>query len=315
MLPTLGAHREVHHNGIRLWKDNSGKFSVEAKYVRAVGGKVYLQKPDSSVIFVTLSRLSQADQSWVRSASQPATDKPSPKKHFQPFAGNVKTLTDQNDLLVESNGMPSHPMMVGITSWQQQVPLPQPYTGNNAWRIPLHPVPAQTPLSAKTNFFRGAIALAVNGVPIFNPIKNDGRTDTFLAGELDKWGGHCGRADDYHYHIAPVHLEDVVGAGQPIAYALDGYPIYGYQHPGTTGFAPLDASMATRILRETIITTLPRPIPISTEVSTARLLNKTDKSILNPGANPSALPYHPFAEPRSPVSPKLLQEATVWNIS
>ena len=82
-------------------------------------------------------------------------------------------------------------------------------------------------MSAKTNFFRGAIALAVNGVPIFNPIKNNGVTDTLIAGELDKWGGHCGRADDYHYHVAPVHLEKLTGKGKPLAFALDGYPIYG----------------------------------------------------------------------------------------
>lgn len=132
-------------------------------------------------------------------------------------------------------------MMIGITAWQQQVPLPQPYTGNNAWRIPLHPVPAKKPLSAKTNFFRGAIALAANGVPIFNPIKNDSKTDTFLAGELDQWGGHCGRADDYHYHIAPVHLEKVVGPGKPIAVALDGYPIYGYNDPN--GKPPTDLDL------------------------------------------------------------------------
>lgn len=97
-------------------------------------------------------------------------------------------------------------MMVGIRAWQQQVPLPQAYRGDNARRIPLQPITAKRPMSAKTDFFRGAIALAVNGVPIFNPIKNDGRTDTFLAGELDEWGGHCGRADDYHYHLPPVHL-------------------------------------------------------------------------------------------------------------
>jgi hypothetical protein len=127
--------------------------------------------------------------------------------------------------------MPDHPMMIGITAWQQQVPLPQSYTGNNGWRIPLNPVPAKDPMSAKDHFFRGAIALAVNGVPIFNPIKNDGRTDTLKAGELDRWGGHCGRADDYHYHIAPVHLEKIVGIGKPVAVALDGYPIYGYNDP------------------------------------------------------------------------------------
>jgi hypothetical protein len=38
-----------------------------------------------------------------------------------------------------------------------------------------------------------------------------------LAGELDEYGGHCGRADDYHYHIGPVHLEKIVGKGNPIS--------------------------------------------------------------------------------------------------
>ena len=150
---------------------------------------------------------------------------------FDPFRNKISVRFDREYLFVESNGMPAHSMMTGITAWQQQVPLPQSYTGDNAWRIPLHPVPAKNPLSTKEHFFRGAIALAANGVPIFNPIKNDGRTDTNKAGELDHWGGHCGRADDYHYHIAPVHLEKIVGAGNPVAVALDGYPIYGYNDP------------------------------------------------------------------------------------
>ena len=141
----------------------------------------------------------------------------------------VKVRWDNDFLYVESKGMPAHSMMTGITAWQQQVPLPQDYSGENAWRIPLKPVPAVTPMSAKSHFFRGAIALAVNGVPIFNPIKNDGRTDTLLAGELDQWGGHCGRGDDYHYHIGPVHLEKFVGVGEPIGVALDGYLLYGYE--------------------------------------------------------------------------------------
>jgi len=132
-------------------------------------------------------------------------------------------------------------MMVGITAWQQQVPLPQKYSAENAWRIPLNPIPAKQPMSAKTNFFRGAIAIAVNGIPIFNPIKNDGKTDTLLAGELDNFGGHCGRADDYHYHIAPVHLQKQTGPDKPVGWALDGYPIYGYQDPAAKDFAPLDA--------------------------------------------------------------------------
>jgi len=161
--------------------------------------------------------------------ARPAAARPAIARFFDPFSKKIGVRWDEDYLYVESNGLPSHNMMVGITAWQQQVPFPQPFVGSNAWQIPLHPVPARNSMSAKTNFFRGAIALAVNGVPIFNPIKNDGRTDTLLAGELDQWGGHCGRADDYHYHIAPVHLEETVGKGKPLAFALDGYPIYGYE--------------------------------------------------------------------------------------
>lgn len=159
---------------------------------------------------------------------------------FAPFAGHVKTRADATHVYVESDGMPDHPMMVGIRSWQQQVPLPQPYTGANAWRFPVRPTPAAQPLSARDHFLRGAIAIAANGVPIFNALNNRGE-DAFLAGELDRWGGHAGRADDYHYHIAPLHLEKQVGAGKPIAYALDGYPLYGLTEPDGKPATGLDA--------------------------------------------------------------------------
>ena len=152
----------------------------------------------------------------------------------------IKTRWDERYFYVESNGIPDHRMMVGITAWQQQVPLPQKYFGDNAWQIPLHPVPAATPASTKGRFLRGAIAVAANGIPIFNPLNNRG-DDAFLFGELDEFGGHCGRADDYHYHIAPIHLEKTVGKGLPIAYALDGYPIYGYEEPDGSKVKNLDA--------------------------------------------------------------------------
>jgi hypothetical protein len=145
---------------------------------------------------------------------------------FTAFANSVKVFKSGKYYLVESNGIPAHQMMVGIKSWQQQVPTIQNYAGTNAWSIPIKPVFATNPISAKDHFPRGAIALAVNGVPIFNALNNRG-DDALLAGELDDWGGHCGRADDYHYHIAPTHLQSVLGKKVPIAYALDGFPIYG----------------------------------------------------------------------------------------
>lgn len=158
---------------------------------------------------------------------------------FEYFADSVKVINNGSLFLVESNGMPAHNMMVGITSWQQQVPTPQSYTGTNAWQIPATPVIAKTPISAKTQLYRGAIALAVNGVPIFNALNNRG-DDAYLFGELDEWGGHAGRADDYHYHIAPLHLQEVVGAESPIAYALDGYAIYGDTEPDGSTVGELD---------------------------------------------------------------------------
>ena len=162
-------------------------------------------------------------------------------KAFEPFV-DLKAISVRSDdryFFVESNGIPDHPLMVGIRAWQQQVPLPQKYVGDNAWQIPLEPVPAANPVTTKDRFLRGAIALAVNGVPIFNPLNNRGE-DAFLIGELDEYGGHCGRADDYHYHIAPVHLEKQGGKGMPIAYALDGYPIYGYTEPDGSPVKGLD---------------------------------------------------------------------------
>ena len=160
-------------------------------------------------------------------------------EHFQPFEKLLRLRWDKDFLYVGSNGLPEHPMMIGIRSWQQQVPIPQKYLGDNAWPIPLHPVPAKQPMSTEKDFLRGAIALAVNGVPIFNPLNNRG-DDAFLVGELDEYGGHCGRGDDYHYHIAPVHLAEKTGKDKPIGYALDGYAIFGYQDENSADFLALD---------------------------------------------------------------------------
>jgi phosphatidylethanolamine-binding protein (PEBP) family uncharacterized protein len=253
---------------VRTWTITESQTIIEGAFVAVKDARVYIRQTDGLVRPVTIDRLAESDQSWLEArtreiaaintqleyvltsqqAKRAAKSRnassdpglPLLQKSFEPFKSTVRTRSDVDYFYVESNGIPDHQMMVGITAWQQQVPMPQKYTGNNAWQIPLHPVPAKEPMSAKDNFFRGAIAVAVNGVPIFNPIKNDGRTDTLIAGELDNWGGHCGRADDYHYHIAPIHLQKQIGDDVPVAWALDGYPIYGYQDEKAPDFAPLD---------------------------------------------------------------------------
>ncbi|MFN7929243.1 MAG: YHYH protein [Blastocatellia bacterium] len=177
--------------------------------------------------------------SWYSWRQQAQINRPAMAAAFDAYNAKVKTRWDEKFLYVESDGLPDHPMMIGIRAWQQQVPLPQPYTGNNAWQIPLKPVLAEQPISAKHALYRGAIALAVNGVPIFNALNNRGE-DAYAIGELDEWGGHCGRADDYHYHAAPLHLQQKIGTRQPLAYALDGFPLYGLNEPEGKPARPLD---------------------------------------------------------------------------
>jgi len=159
---------------------------------------------------------------------------------FAPYASFVTTSYDSTYYYVASHGIPAQEMMKGITAWQQQVPIPQCYTGANSWSIPLNPVLAATPVPTATNFFRGAIAIAVNGVDIFNALTNVG-VDAYLAGQLDSFGGHCGRADDYHYHIAPLVLQNTSGL-KPIAFAFDGFAVYGSLEPNGTAMAPLDTN-------------------------------------------------------------------------
>ncbi len=148
---------------------------------------------------------------------------------FSRYTG-VTTFYDANYFYVESNGLPEHNIMVGITTWNDQLPAPQHYIQENAWPIPLNTEYASTPMAIDSNNFRrGAIGIAVNGIPIFNPYNASGLI-SYDIGELDEFGGHTGRGDDYHYHISPRHLDNP-STPTILAYALDGYPIYGEIEP------------------------------------------------------------------------------------
>lgn len=165
---------------------------------------------------------------------------------FLPFVPNVATSWDNTYFYVQSKGIPNHTMMVGISNhgWQQQVPIPQCYIGNNHWSIPLNPVLAATPIAIDNiHFTRGAIAIAANGVPIFNYHTNTG-VDSYLDGQLDNYGGHCGRGDDYHYHIAPLHLYTLgqTTTNLPCAFSFDGFAVYGSVEPDGIPMLPLDAN-------------------------------------------------------------------------
>ena len=153
------------------------------------------------------------------------------------YAATVSVDCSASDYgAVASQGIALHTMMNGITATNLQVPVPQAFTGSNAWHIPLTPAVAATTTSAVD----GPVGIAVNGVPIFNPCKQGGCQaggvgDTKVAGELDICNGHAGRADDYHYHAAPTCLMSTAPATwwntHPVGWALDGFAIFGYNNP------------------------------------------------------------------------------------
>jgi hypothetical protein len=160
-------------------------------------------------------------------------------------------------MYVSSLEVPNDEMMVGITGWNQQVPLPFIMSDvlSTIWKIPLKPIWSKT--TTQTTGV-SATALMVNGVPLFNPTKPSqsgdqtqysAATDPKLTGELDNCDGHSGRGDDYHYHAYPSCLVNTLvtktGSSKVknsiLGWVLDGYPIYGLTEPSGSTATKLDA--------------------------------------------------------------------------
>ena len=272
-------HSHAHSTGVRIWTDAKSKTTFRGSFLASTGDKVTIENEKGEFIHVALANLNASDRAFAEqeiaevdalngkplmmsmvACSPPPGSGALMVQSFTPFKPDIRFYWDATKFYVESDSMPNPTqmpnIMTGITSWQQQIPVPTAYFAAitnpetntaslgygkpNVWSLPLFPIPAAAPISLSGgNFQRGAIALAANGIPIFNPRNNTGQF-SYSIGELDIYGGHCGRADDYHYHIAPVHLQGILGVSKPIAWALDGYPIYGYTEPDGTVRLPLD---------------------------------------------------------------------------
>jgi phosphatidylethanolamine-binding protein (PEBP) family uncharacterized protein len=188
--------------------------------------------------------LGKASLNLLNTRTQATLNCLSMKRAISPYekANSLGITCDDTYAYFSTYGVQTaHPMMKGITQTILQVPVAQNFTGSNAWKIPLNPAIA----ASTTTAVDGPIGLAVNGIPIFNPCKQggcdtaSGGGDTKVQGELDICNGHAGRADDYHYHAAPVCMMADQSSSywdtHPIGWALDGFAIFGYHNPdGTT---------------------------------------------------------------------------------
>ena len=175
------------------------------------------------------------------------------------FPSTVSIMCDSQWMYVSSLEIPNDEMMVGITGWNQQVPLPFVMSDvlSTMWKIPLKPIYSKA-TTATTGV--GATALMVNGVPLFNATKpsQSGNqstyqpgTDPLLTGELDHCDGHSGRGDDYHYHAYPACLVKTLvtlsksskAKNGLLGWSLDGFPIYGLTEITGAAVTKLDSCL------------------------------------------------------------------------
>jgi phosphatidylethanolamine-binding protein (PEBP) family uncharacterized protein len=150
------------------------------------------------------------------------------------FEQRVSVTCDDEYAYIASSTYPNHLVMTGIKGTNEQVPVP---TTDYAAPIKLHPNKADT-----LTTIDAAVGVAVNGVPIYDyssqgelDVYNyDEKHDTLALGQLDNCGGHAGRGDDYHYHVAPTCMIDTMKnktSNPIIGWAYDGYPLYGNHNP------------------------------------------------------------------------------------
>lgn len=152
------------------------------------------------------------------------------------FDDSVTVTCTDDHAIISSDTYPDHELMTGIVGTNEQVPVPAEYGAP----IILNPVLGDRPLTRDA-----ALGVAVNGVPIYDYTAGGEMTeadlahhqahhDTFQTKQLDVCGGHAGRGDDYHYHMAPTcMIEQMENKGDDaiIGWAFDGYPIYGNNNP------------------------------------------------------------------------------------
>ncbi len=86
-------------------------------------------------------------------------------KVFGNFQG-IATSSDSAWFYISGNGLPEHKVLEGITNWQQQVAIDQDFFGNNQWQTPVNPKISSQPTPMQHRFFKNAVGIAVNGIPV-----------------------------------------------------------------------------------------------------------------------------------------------------
>lgn len=169
-------------------------------------------------------------QAASRPATQPAALSPEERlrRRLSPFDDNVKVTFDDQFMVVESDGIPTHQVGDFPNRGNPNAIRKQNYV----FRIPLRPRSRSDGKNTPTPM--GPIGVAINGVPFYNPYNAEGN-DAVMGPFAEVFDSCCGHPDQlgrYHYHQYPVCVKspfrDPAGEHSPlIGFAFDGYAVYG----------------------------------------------------------------------------------------
>ncbi|ASJ73330.1 YHYH protein [Granulosicoccus antarcticus] len=173
------------------------------------------------------------------------------------FSDTVSVTCENGQAFLSSSSYPDHELMTGIVGSNEQVPIP---AADYSAPIPLTATPGTEPKTRDS-----ALAVAVNGVPIFDytgggEMSEDDlyhhqtQHDTLLTEQLDGCGGHSGRGDDYHYHVTPTCMIDAMknaGDDAILGWAFDGFPLFGDNNPDGTPISGEELDVCNGLTDET----------------------------------------------------------------
>ena len=193
-----------------------------------------------------------------------AQDEPDMTILFNYFDSTVTIYVDNDEIVVEGDGVPSHlsPYFVqtyaqtqngfyywldnngdGINDFWMQTPANMNLNPNRIaqqgyeFRIPLHP--AINP-NGPADTFLGSIGISINGVPFFNEYESPTETLTNqVIQSFDPGNGHPAPQGRYHYHFPPESLITVT-EDNFLGFAGDGFPVYGPKNPDGNNAQNLD---------------------------------------------------------------------------
>ena len=147
---TYEGHSHNHSDGVRIWTDTKSQTTFRGSFLASAGDKVTIENEKGEFIHVALANLNASDRAFAEqeiaevdalngkplmmsmvACSPPPGSGALMVQSFTPFKPDVRFYWDATKFYVESDSMPNPTqmpnIMTGITSWQQQIPVPTAY--------------------------------------------------------------------------------------------------------------------------------------------------------------------------------------------